>query len=52
MEFLEDYELDFDGEPGVDYLHFNGFFIGNNHLVTDEDLDKLEELLGEYFRIL
>ena len=49
--FLEDYELDFDGEPGVDYLHFNGFFIGNNHLVTDEDITRLEELIDNWFTI-
>jgi CDP-4-dehydro-6-deoxyglucose reductase, E1 len=49
--FLKDYSLDVDN-PKVDYLHFNGFFIGNNHLITDDDINKLEGLLDEYFRIL
>jgi len=49
--FLKDYSLDVNN-PKVDYLHFNGFFIGNNHLITDDDINKLEGLLDEYFRIL
>ena len=49
--FLSEYEH-FKEFPKVDYLHFHGFFIGNNHLVTDEDLEKLEELVSEYFRVL
>ena len=46
--FLKDYSLDIDN-PKVDYLHFNGFFIGNNHLITDDDIEKLELILDEYF---
>ena len=42
--FLSEYELDV-GSPNVDYLHFNGFYIGNNHLVTDEDIEKLDKIL-------
>jgi CDP-6-deoxy-D-xylo-4-hexulose-3-dehydrase len=49
--FLKDYSLGIDN-PKVDYLHFNGFFIGNNHLITNNDIEKLEELLYEYFAIL
>ena len=49
--FLSEYEH-FKEFPKVDYLHFHGFFIGNNHLVTDEDLEKLEELVSEYFKVL
>ena len=49
--FLSEYEH-FKEFPKVDYLHFHGFFIGNNHLVTDEDLERLEELVSEYFRVL
>ena len=48
--FLKGYSLDVDN-PRVDYLHFNGFFIGNNHLITDNDIDKLEDLLYDYFSI-
>ena len=29
----------------VDYLHFHGFFIGNNHLITDEEFERLERLI-------
>jgi len=46
--FLKDYKLGI-SEPMVDYLHFHGFFIGNNHLVSDKDIDMLEELITEYF---
>jgi CDP-6-deoxy-D-xylo-4-hexulose-3-dehydrase len=46
--FLKDYKLGI-SEPMVDYLHFHGFFIGNNHLVSDKDIDTLEELITEYF---
>ena len=49
--FLSEYEH-FKEFPKVDYLHFHGFFIGNNHLITDEDLERLEELVSEYFRVL
>ncbi len=49
--FLENYSLNVNN-PRVDYLHFNGFFIGNNHLITDNDIQKLEEILDEYFTIL
>ena len=50
--FLKEYELEIDWTPSVDYLHDNGFFIGNNHLVTDEDFVKLEEIMDEYAEIL
>jgi CDP-6-deoxy-D-xylo-4-hexulose-3-dehydrase len=45
--FLEAYGFDTDiqGESNVDYLHDNGFFIGNNHMITSEDFDCLEEML-------
>ena len=49
--FLQNYTLNLD-KPKVDYLHFHGFFIGNNHLVTDDDLNELKRVLDEYFRIL
>lgn len=49
--FLKDYSLDTDN-PRVDYLHFNGFFIGNNHLITDDDIQKLERILDEYLTVL
>jgi CDP-6-deoxy-D-xylo-4-hexulose-3-dehydrase len=50
--FLKDYSLDIHGTANVDFLHENGFFIGNNHLITDEDFDKLEELFNEFSRLL
>ena len=49
--FLSEYEP-FKEFPKVDYLHYHGFFIGNNHLITDDDINKLESLLDEYFRLL
>ena len=49
--FLKDYNLGIDN-PRVDYLHFNGFFIGNNHLITNDDIEKLEEILDDYLSIL
>ncbi len=49
--FLKNYSLGIDN-PRVDYLHFNGFFIGNNHLITNDDIEKLEEILDDYFSIL
>ena len=49
--FLKDYSLGVDN-PKVDYLHFNGFFIGNNHLITNDDIEKLKGILDDYFSIL
>jgi len=46
--FLEDYNLDINWQSKVDFLHENGFFIGNNHLITDEECDKLEEILNDF----
>ena len=45
--FLKDYTLDVDN-PKVDYLHFHGFFIGNNHLITDNEINKLEEIIKKH----
>ena len=50
--FLRGYSMDIDWEPNVEYLHTNGFFIGNNHLITDDDFKRLEDLLDEFTRIL
>ena len=47
--FLQNYDLDV-YEPKVDYLHFNGFFIGNNHLITDSEIDKLETLIDVFLK--
>ena len=49
--FLSEYEV-FKEFPKVDYLHYHGFFIGNNHLVTDEEIEKLGFILDDYFRVL
>jgi len=46
--FLRDYEMDLDWDPNVEHLHKNGFFIGNNHLITDEEIFKLQELLHAF----
>ena len=34
--------------PIAEALHKNGFFIGNNHMITEEDWVKLETLLENY----
>lgn len=34
--------------PNADYLHFHGFYIGNNHLVKDDEIEVLENLLEEF----
>ena len=34
--------------PIAEGLHNNGFFIGNNHMITEEDWIKLETLLENY----
>ena len=49
--FLSEYEP-FKEFPKVDYLHYHGFFIGNNHMITDDEIDKLESILDDYFRVL
>ena len=34
--------------PIAEELHNNGFFIGNNHMITEKDWIKLETLLKQY----
>ena len=46
--FLKDYELDITWGSNVEKLHNHSFFIGNNHLITDEDFEKLEQILSEF----
>ena len=46
--FLQNYSMDIDWSPNVEYLHKSGFFIGNNHMITDEEILKLEELLHDF----
>jgi CDP-6-deoxy-D-xylo-4-hexulose-3-dehydrase len=46
--FLQDYNMDIEWDANVEYLHKNGFFIGNNHLITDEEISKLEDLLRDF----
>jgi len=47
--FLKDYSLNIEN-PKVDYLHFHGFFIGNNHLISESDINQLEILLDNFFQ--
>ncbi len=37
-----------DDFPNADYLHFHSFYIGNNHLITDDEIETLEDLLEEF----
>jgi len=49
--FLSEYEP-FKDFPKVDYLHYHGFFIGNNHLISNEDIRKLETILINFFNLV
>ena len=49
--FLKEYSLDIEWDSNVDILHDQGFFIGNNHLITEEDFSKLEDIMYEYFEL-
>ena len=46
-----------DGTPSpeeftnAEYLHEHGFFIGNNHLITDKDFEELERLVEDYVNV-
>jgi len=44
--FLEKYQKDL---PNAEYLHTNAFYIGNNQFVNEERLNKLEEVMEEFF---
>lgn len=46
--FLKDYSMDINTDAKVQFLHENGFFIGNNHLITNEEIEKLEKILNEF----
>ena len=47
--FLKDYRLDIPWDSNVERLDTHGFFIGNNHMITDKDFSALDNLLGEFF---
>ena len=47
--FLKNYTLDIPWGSKIDSLDKSGFFIGNNHMITDEEFIKLETLLGDFF---
>ena len=46
--FLRNYLSDIDEDSTVEFLHNNGFFIGNNHLITDQEIQELEKILNEF----
>ena len=46
--FLQNYSFEIDWGPNVEELHNNGFFIGNNHMITDDEVLKLEEYIHEF----
>ena len=50
--FLRDYNLEIDRSPSVDFLHENGFFIGNNHLITHDEVTEMEDLINEFTKLL
>ena len=52
--FLSEYEADPDVNHPADFqkvedLHETGFYIGNNHMITDEDFAKLTQLIRDFF---
>ena len=34
--------------PNSEFLHLHGFFIGNNHMITDKEFEILEKLIYEF----
>ena len=46
--FLQHLNIDLENYPKVDALHFKGFYIGNSHLITEEDWLKLEALIDKF----
>lgn len=36
--------------PTAEFLHENGFFIGNNHMITNSEWDELEKIIDTYVR--
>jgi CDP-6-deoxy-D-xylo-4-hexulose-3-dehydrase len=47
--FLKNYEIDIPWSSNIQMLDKNGFFIGNNHMITDDEFDRLEDLLKSFF---
>lgn len=47
--FLKDYSK-LDKFPNADYIHNNGFYIGNNQFVNKSRLQYLEKLLNHFFK--
>lgn len=47
--FLKEYKMDITRESNVEFLHKNGFFIGNNHMIENEDFLQLGKLLEEFY---
>jgi len=50
--FLAQYKDSFskEGNLHINELHDKGFFIGNNHLITDEDFERFAVILEEFDR--
>tara|TARA_B100000085_G_C18560631_1_gene519406 strand:+ start:1793 stop:2965 length:1173 start_codon:yes stop_codon:yes gene_type:complete len=47
--FLKDKNYpDADNFPNSEFLHECGFYIGNNHMITDEEFEQLENLLNNF----
>jgi CDP-6-deoxy-D-xylo-4-hexulose-3-dehydrase len=47
--FLKNYQLDIPWDSNIEKLDTNGFFIGNNHMITEENFSTLEYLLEKFF---
>lgn len=47
--FLKNYNSWDKKDSIVNMLHTHGFFIGNNHLITKEEFDNLDELMNQFF---
>jgi len=46
--FLQYLNLKPENFPNSDEMHFKGFYIGNNHLITEDDWIKFEELFNKF----
>lgn len=47
--FLKDYQVYDFQHSTVNKMHTHGFFIGNNHLITDDEFNHLDILLSKFF---
>lgn len=47
--FLKGYSIEGKGPHNVDIVHNQGVYIGNNHFVTEDDMEFLDDVVGEIY---